>query len=406
MTQASPAWRLPIAIVLISGCMIAAISFGARAGFGLYLGDISKDFFDNKTAVLSLSLAIQNLVWGAASPVTGLIADKWGSGRVLLIGAVIYAAGMVAVPFSDTPLMMHLTAGVLVGLGTAFASFGIVLSTFSRRVTPARRNLALGVATAFGSVGQLTLIPMANQVMIAYDWQVAVWTMAGMVLLIVPLSLAVTGRGEPEPGVQHQSAKAAFGEAFKHPSFLLLTFGFFVCGFHVAFIQVHLPKYLEGHAMPAWLGGVALALVGGFNIIGTVLIAWISNHISKRVTLSLIYLSRTIAIVAFVLIPVSINSVMVFAAVMGLFWLSTVPPTSGLIAQFFGLRYMASLFGVVFLGHQVGSFIGVYMAGVLFDATGSYNIVWWLAAALSLLATLVHIPIKEAPVARLQGAAG
>jgi MFS family permease len=384
MTQTTLAWRLPLAIVLISGCAIAAISFGARAGFGLYLGDISKDFFDNKTAVLSLSLAIQNLFWGAASPVAGLIADKWGSGRVLAAGAILYAGGMAAVPFADTPLMMHLTAGVMVGLGTAFASFGVVLSTFSRKVTPERRAFAIGIATAFGSVGQLTLIPMANQLMIAYDWQVAIWAMAGMVLLIVPLSMAVTGRGEAEPGI---------------------TFGFFVCGFHVAFIQVHLPKYLEGHAMPAWLGGVALALIGGFNIIGTVLIAWLSNRISKRITLSFIYLSRTIAIVTFVLVPISENSVLVFASVMGLFWLSTVPPTSGLIAQFFGLRYMASLFGVVFLGHQVGSFIGVYMAGVLFDTTGSYDIVWWLAAALSLLATLVHIPIKEAPVARMQGAA-
>lgn len=405
MSDSSTGWRLPIGLIITCGCLIAMITFGARAGFGLYLGDISTQFFAGQTAVLSLSLAIQNLIWGAASPVAGIIADKWGSGRVLAGGAVLYAAGLAAVPYSDTPLMMHLTAGVAIGLGVAFASFAIVLASFSRKVSPERRALAVGAGTAFGSVGQLTLVPLANWVMVTWDWQMALFVMASLVLLVIPLAMTVTGTGEPDADNPDQTVSQAFREAFGYRSYLLLIAGFFVCGFHVAFIQVHLPKYVEGQGLPLWVGGAAIAVVGGFNIIGTFAAAWLSGRIGKRYTLSLIYTSRAIAITIYVLMPISIESTLVFAAVMGLFWLSTVPPTSGLVAQFFGLRYMASLFGVVFFSHQMGSFIGVWLAGELFDATGSYALVWWISAGLGVFAALIHLPIKEAPVPRPAAAA-
>lgn len=392
---------VPFWALITCGCLIGAISFGSRAGMGLYLNDISVSFFDNQTAILSWSIAIQNLIWGAVSPFAGTFADKYGAGKSLVIGAVLYAAGLALMPHSDAPMLMHITAGIMVGVGVAFASFSIVTATFGRKVKPEKRSLAFGVGVASGSVGQLVLVPVASFLIGNYGWEIALYGMAGITLLIVPLALAVTGKGEPEVGQPDQTVRQAFAEAFGHRSYILLFLGFFVCGFHVAFIQTHLPKYIQDNALPLWLGGASLAIVGATNIIGTFGAGWLGDKYSKRSTLSMIYFLRAAAIAAFIIVPLSSWSVIVFSAALGVLWLSTVPLTTGLVAQFFGMRYMAGLFGLVFFGHQLGAFLGVVLGGELRDATGSYEIVWWIGAALGVFAGLIHLPIKEAPVARL-----
>ena len=389
-----------MAVIILCGCLISFFSFGGRAGFGLFLGDISDQFFGGKAVVFATSLAIQNLLWGAASPLAGALADKYGSGKILGSGAVLYTAGMLLVPYSSDPWMMYLTSVVMVGLGVSFASFSIVLAAFSRTVTPERRSLAMGVGTAAGSIGQAVLLPTASVVMIDYDWETAVFVMAIGVAMIVPLSFAVRGKGQPDASNPDQTVMQAIREAFKYPSFNLLTIGFFVCGFHVMFIQVHLPKYLATGDLPAWVAGATLSLVAFINVVGAILAGYLGAKYSKRTTLALLYLARSICILVFILLPLSTTSALIFGGVMGLFWLSTVPLTSGLVAQFFGVRYMATLFGIVFFSHQVGAFLGIYLGGAILDATGSYDIVWWIAIGLGLLAALIHLPIKEAPVER------
>ncbi len=392
---------VPLWLLITCGCLIGAISFGSRAGMGLYMNDISVSFFDNQTAILSLSLAIQHLVWGAAAPFAGTFADKFGAGKSLALGTIVYAAGMALIPHSTAPIAMHVTAGVLIGIGVAFASFTIVVATFGRKVTPERRSLAFGVGIASGSVGQLILVPLAAYLIDAYGWQNSLYILACLLLAIVPLSLAVTGKGEPEVGQPDQTARAAFAEALGYRSYLLLCAGFFVCGFHVAFIQSHLPKHLQDADLPLWVGGVSLSLIAAFNLIGTFGAGWLGGRFSKRGTLSAIYFLRAAVIAVFILTPLSVWSVYIFSAFLGLLWLSTVPLTTGLVAQFFGMQYMSGLFGVVFFGHQIGGFLGVYLGGILYDASGSYEVVWWMGVALGVLAGLIHLPIKEAPVPRL-----
>ena len=392
---------VPLWLLITCGCLIGAISFGSRAGMGLYMNDISVSFFGNQTAILSLSLAIQHLVWGAVAPFAGTFADKYGAGKSLAIGTIVYAAGLALIPHSTAPIAMHVTAGVLIGVGVAFASFTIVVATFGRKVTPERRSLAFGVGIASGSVGQLVLVPLAAYLIDAYGWQNSLYILACLLLAIVPLSLAVTGKGEPEVGQPDQTAREAFAEALGYRSYLLLCAGFFVCGFHVAFIQSHLPKHLQDADLPLWVGGVSLSLIAAFNLIGTFGAGWLGGKFSKRGTLSAIYFLRAAVIAVFILTPLSVWSVYIFSAFLGLLWLSTVPLTTGLVAQFFGMQYMSGLFGVVFLGHQIGGFLGVYLGGILYDASGSYEVVWWMGVALGILAGLIHLPIKEAPVPRL-----
>ena len=392
---------VPLWLLITCGCLIGAISFGSRAGMGLYMNDISVSFFDNQTAILSLSLAIQHLVWGAAAPFAGTFADKYGAGKSLALGTIVYAAGLALIPHSTAPIAMHVTAGVLIGVGVAFASFTIVVATFGRKVTPERRSLAFGVGIASGSVGQLVLVPLAAYLIDAYGWQTSLYILACLLLAIVPLSLAVTGKGAPEAGQPDQTAREAFAEALGYRSYLLLCAGFFVCGFHVSFIQSHLPKHLQDADLPLWVGGVSLGLIAAFNLIGTFGAGWLGGKFSKRGTLSAIYFLRAAVIAVFILTPLSVWSVYIFSAFLGLLWLSTVPLTTGLVAQFFGMQYMSGLFGVVFFGHQIGGFLGVYLGGILYDASGSYEVVWWMGVALGVLAGLIHLPIKEAPVPRL-----
>ncbi len=400
MTDASKSWQRPVWLLIVCGCLIGVISFGARANFGLFLAPISAEYGWGRE-VFALSIAIQNLVWGMASPVAGALADKYGSGRVLAGGGVVYAAGVALMAYSSAPILMHLAAGVLVGLGVAAASFAIVLAAFGRAVTPEKRSLALGLGTASGSLGQFVLVPVGQAFLSAYGWHTALLLIAMIVLLVIPLSAAVTGKGSPAGAGDTQTIRQAYGEALRYRSYVLLVFGFFVCGFHVGFIQVHLPAYITDQQLPGYVGANALAIVGLFNIGGSFLSGYLGGRYSKRITLSGIYFLRAVAIAAFVLVPISEWSVYLFAAAMGVLWLSTVPLTSGLVAQFFGLRYMATLFGFVFFGHQVGAFLGVWLGGKLYDVSQSYQVVWWIGVALGVFAGLIHLPIREQPVARL-----
>ena len=398
------AWRLPLGAIVACGCLIGIVSFGARAGFGLFLTPISQEFQWGRE-VFALSLAIQNLIWGLGQPFAGMLADKYGSGRVIAAGGVVYALGVALMSYSSEPWQMHLTAGVLVGLGTSFASFMIVMATLARKVAPKWRSLVLGLATASGSIGQFTMVPLGQSFLKAYGWHTALLLIAAIVLLMIPLASTVTGKGAPTPGMRDQSVREAFGEAFAHRSYNLLVAGFFVCGFHVAFIMVHMPAYVVDRGLAPETGAIALALVGAFNIIGSITAGYVGGKFSKKYSLAAIYLARSAAIALFVTLPISELTVYLFSAAMGLLWLSTVPFTSGLVVQFFGLRYMGMLFGFVFLSHQVGSFLGVWLGGRLYDSYGTYDVVWWLGVALGVAAALVHLPIREAPAPRLAPAA-
>ncbi|HEY9538880.1 MAG TPA: MFS transporter [Kiloniellaceae bacterium] len=397
---ALPGWRTPL-VVIAAGCLLAVLSFGIRSSFGLFLAPMSADFGWGRE-VFAVAIAIQNLVWGVSQPVAGALADRYGAGRVLAIGALIYAAGLWLMADASTPGMLTLSAGVLVGVGVAGASFAIVLAAFARLMPEDKRSWALGLGTAAGSAGQFFVVPLGQSFISAYGWSTALTLLAVLALVMVPLAAALAGRSD-RSGL-HQSVGSALKEAFAHPSYNLLTLGFFVCGFHVAFIQIHLPAYITDKGLDAGLAAWALALVGAANIVGAFGAGLLGGRYSKKYLLSLLYLLRAIAIALFVLLPISPVSVLVFAAVIGLLWLSTVPLTSGLVAQFFGTRHMAMLFGIVFFSHQVGSFLGVWLGGYFFDLTGSYDIVWWSGVVLGVLAAVVHWPIREEAVARLAGA--
>jgi predicted MFS family arabinose efflux permease len=379
-------WRTPL-VVITAGCLIALISFGVRAGFGLFLAPMSADLGWGRE-VFALAIAIQNIMWGLGQPVAGAIADRYGSGRVLAIGGLVYAAGVYLMAVTTTPLMFHMSAGVLVGLGLSGASFAVVLAAF-------------GIGTAAGSLGQFLMVPLGQAFMSAYGWSVALMLLSLFALLMIPLAGALTGRPPSQATTRDQSLREALREAGGHSSYLYLTSGFFVCGFHVAFIQTHLPAYLTDAGIAAAVGAWALSLVGLFNIVGSYVSGMLGGRYSKKYLLSSLYLSRAVAIAVFVLVPVSETSALVFASVMGLLWLSTVPLTSGLVAQMFGLRYMATLFGIVFFSHQMGAFTGVWLGGYLFDTTGSYDVVWWVGVALGVLAAVLHFPIDERPVEQL-----
>ncbi|HMA16283.1 MAG TPA: MFS transporter [Kiloniellaceae bacterium] len=392
-----PGWRTPL-VVLAAGCLLAVLSFGIRSSFGLFLAPMS-DSFGWGREVFAVAIAVQNLVWGISQPVAGALADRYGPGRVLTVGALVYAFGLWLMASASTPGMLTLAAGILVGMGVAGASFAIVLAAFARLMPEEKRSLALGLGTAAGSAGQFFVVPLGQAFLSAYGWSTALTLLALLALVMVPCAAALAAR--PSHRGLHQSVGGALKEAFAYPSFNLLTLGFFVCGFHVAFIQVHLPAYITDKGLDAGLAAWALAVVGAANIVGAFSAGALGGRFSKKYLLSLLYLLRSVAIAAFVLLPISEASVLIFAAVIGLLWLSTVPLTSGLVAQFFGTQHMAMLFGIVFFSHQVGSFLGVWLGGYLYDRTGSYDIVWWAGVALGIAAALVHWPIREQAVARL-----
>lgn len=401
MTSSQPFWRTS-AFVVLAGCLIALVSFGARSGFGLFLGPMSEANGWGRE-VFAVAIGIQNLLWGVGQMITGAIADRWGATRVLVAGALVYFAGLALMAVAASPFMLHLSAGVLVGIGGAGASFAIVMAAVARMVPEERRSWALGVIVASSSLGMFLFAPVTQGLILAYGWSTALLVIACLVLLVVPLALPYAGQ-PASASAAGQSIGEAIREAAGHRSYWYLVAGFFVCGYHVAFIQTHLPAYITDSGVAPWVAGWAIALVGLLNVAGSYGSGVLGGLYSKKNLLSLIYLLRAAAIALYVLLPLTAVSTLVFAAVMGLLWLSTVPLTSGLVAAMFGPRYMAMLFGVVFFSHQLGAFLGVWLGGRLYDVTGSYETVWWIGVALGLLAALIHLPISERPVVRTAAA--
>jgi predicted MFS family arabinose efflux permease len=381
----STSWRTP-AVVLASGALILTLSMGVRQSMGLFLPTMTLEF---------------GWGWGAFQPVFGAVADRQGAGKVLVGSALLYAAALALMPFSSSGPLLDLSAGVMMGLAMCGVTFGVILSVIGRAYPAERRSFALGVASAGGSFGQFAMLPFTQQLIGALGWKGALFALAGTLLVIVPLSVALIERPGAAGAPAQQSLAAALREAGSHAGFLYLTAGFFVCGFQVAFIQVHLPAFLQDNGLSAAVGALALALIGLFNIAGSFLAGWLGGRWSKKYLLSAIYFARALVIGLFLLLPITPLSVYSFAAGIGFLWLGTVPLTNGLVAQIFGVRYLATLFGVVFFSHQVGSFIGVWLGGYLFDVTGSYTPVWIGAIVLALLAAIVNLPIDERPLPRV-----
>lgn len=395
--------RPNIALIIVCGCVIALLSFGPRSTLGLFLLPMTEAHGWSREA-FALALAIQNLAWGAAQPFVGMLADRFGTARVLAMGAALYALGLTAMAYSESALMLQMSAGITIGLGIASSSFTLVIAAFGRVVAPAQRSLAFGIGTASGSLGQFVFAFIAAPLIDGLGWQMTLIAMAGLILAVAPLAIALKGKPAAAPahlGEKDQGLKEAIAEAFGTRGYILLTFGFFVCGFHVAFITVHLPPFIADLGIDPFWGGASIALIGLFNIVGSLTSGYIGGRFPKPLLLSLIYLARAAVIFLFLMTPASPLTVMLFAGAMGLLWLSTIPPTSGLVAVMFGPRYMATLFGFVFFSHQLGSFTGIWLGGRLYDQTGSYDAIWWIGIALGLLAAIVHWPIQERPVERL-----
>ncbi|MFA7414830.1 MAG: MFS transporter [Rhizobium sp.] len=389
-------------LIIVSGSLIAMLTFGPRSAMGFFqLPMLSDTGWDRST--FGLAMALQNLCWGLGQPLFGALADKYGTGRVLTLSGLLYAAGLLTMAHANAPIWLHIGGGVLMGLAIAAGSFGVVLSAFARNVTPEQRSIAFGIGTAAGSAGMFLFAPLSQGLISTFGWSDSLVYM-GVMMLLVPL-LAYPLRGNANSGTQskaqfEQTVAAALKEAFGHKSYLLLTSGFFVCGFQVAFITAHFPAYLGDIGIDARYAVIAMALIGFFNVIGSLASGMIGQRYSKPYFLALIYIARSIAVTAFLLLPQSPTSVIAFAIVMGLLWLSTVPPTNALVAIMFGTRHLGLLGGLVFLSHQIGSFLGVWMGGYLYDKFGSYDSVWWLGVALGLFAAIVHWPIVERPVDR------
>lgn len=383
------------AFIIFCGCAISLITFGVRGTFGLFTSPLS-DTLGWSRGVYSFAMALQNLVWGIAMPVAGAIADKYGNARVLVIGAVFMAVGTAVMAYAQTPMMMYLTGGLLVGLGVAGASFAIVMSAFVRVVPEEKRSWAFGLSTAAGSLGQFLFAPLGQAFITAYGWQNALVLLGVFVLLVVVLALPLYGKSKHPSGEDSElNLSQTLKQAFSHQSYRLLVAGFFVCGFHVAFIATHLPPYLTDQGLSASIAAWSIAIIGLANVVGSYISGVLGGHYPKRILLSLLYFSRAIILALFVLLPATPTVVFLFAIGMGLLWLSTVPLTNGLVVVMFGTRYMATLFGFVLLSHQIGAFLGVWLGGVLYDRTGSYEVVWWISVALGLMAAIIHLPIKE-----------
>ncbi len=393
-----------VIIVIVAGCVISLVGFGVRSSFGLFLAPMTTaQGWSRET--FALALAIQNLMWGLGVPVAGAIADRFGATRILVLGALIYAFGVWGMSVAETGAELHLFAGFVTGIGISFTAFSIALAVMAKAVSPERRSMALGIGTAAGSFGQVLFSPIAQGFISAYGWQTALLMLAVTVLTIIPVALMLAGRGSNAgaPVENDQTFGEAMREAFRHRGYVLLNTGFFVCGFHVAFITVHFPAYVTDLGLSAQTGAIAISLVGLFNIFGSYASGLAGQRWSKKTSLASIYFLRAVTITALLLAPKTEVTIYLFAVVMGLLWLSTVPLTTGIVGQVFGTRYMATLFGIVFLSHQLGSFSGVWLGGWLYDKTGSYDPVWWTGVALGLLAAVVHIPIDERPLARTRG---
>lgn len=395
-----PNWRTPAVILLCSGLALT-LSLGVRHNFGLYLQPMTLDL-DWSRQTFALAIAIQNLVYGLAQPFTGMIADKYGAARVLIGGTILYAVGLVLMSLSTTGWEFSLSAGLMVGVGLSCSGFSIVYGVVGRAFPPARRTVALGVVGAAGSFGQFVMLPFGQTLINHLGWQYALMVLAVTVLLILPLSAALVENKKTQARDSHkQSIPEALREALSHRSYLLLCSGYLVCGFQLLFISVHFPAYLVDQRMTPETGMMALALIGLFNIFGSYLWGWLGSRYSKKNVLSTLYMTRAVAIAMFIAAPISPLTVYVFASTIGFLWLGTVPVTNGLIAGIFGVKYLSTLGGIAFLFHQVGSFLGVFIGGYLFDTTGSYNLMWMLTIAMGVAAALINWPIEEREIARV-----
>jgi len=406
-TSSAPASqsRFSPELIVLSGCLIALITFGPRASAGLFQIPMTTEFGWGRDT-FSLAIAIQNLLWGVGQPFAGAVADRFGAFKVLCAGALLYALGLVVMAYAVTPGVLHLGAGVLIGFGLSGCSFNLVLGAFGKLLPEKWRPMAFGAGTAAGSFGQFLFPPIGNVLIDSFGWHQALVIFAGSVLLVMPLAMALATRPNAGGGaasaanVPNQSIKQALTEAFRHRSYVLLVLGFFTCGFQLAFITAHLPAYLKDAGLSAAVGGWTLAVIGLANAFGSLGSGWLSTRMSKRWLLAWIYLGRSVAIAAFILLPASPVTSIAFGISIGLLWLSTVPPTSSLVMLMFGTRYMAMLYGFTFFSHQVGGFLGVWLGGELYEIYGSYTVVWWLSIALGLASALINLPIKERPVER------
>ncbi len=387
-------WRTPL-VVLLAGLIVSAVCIGLRNTFGLYLRPMTEAFGWGRE-VFALAIAIQNLVWGLSAPFTGALADRYGSGRVIAVGGLVYGLGLYGMAAASTPGGLILSSGVLIALGISGTGFNVVLGAVGRVAPEQRRSLYLGIASAGGSIGQFLLVPVSQGFISWLGWSGALIAMGALALLIVPASTALVGRaGQATKAGEATSPLQAFREAGRQPRYWLLFWGFFVCGFHVTFIGTHLPAFLTDQQVAPTLAALSLSVIGLFNILGSLSFGYLGGRFSKRKALCWLYLARAIIIAVFLALPLSTASIVFFAAGMGFLWLGTVPLTSALVGQMYGVRYMNTLFAVVFLGHQLGAFLGVWAGGRVYDLTGSYTQIWVAAIALGVFAAIVHWPIDE-----------
>ena len=393
-------WRTPI-VILVAATLILLLSFGSRQTYGLFLAPISKAH-NWEIGVFSFAMALQTLIWGLSQPFWGNIADRFGAGRVVSLGLVFYATGLWLMALSTSPLEITLSTGLLTGVGMSATSFPIILAVVGRSVPEKRRSMFLGIASAGGSSGQVLVVPFAQYFISDLGYASALITLAICMFLIVPLAASISGKPQTPAGENNirQSTREAIGEAMTHRGYVLLVTAFFVCGFQTMFIGAHLPNYLETSGIDAKVAATALALIGLFNIIGCFIWGALGGRYSKKLMLALLYIARSVGITVFIALPISDTSAILFASFIGLLWLGTVPLTSGLVAQIFGTRYMAMLYGFAFTSHQVGSFLGIWFGGVAFDATGNYDAIWWGAIILGIVAAIMHWPIDERPLVR------
>ena len=392
-------WRTPT-VVLVASALVLSTSMGIRHGFGFFLQPVSAEMGWGRE-VFALAIAVQNLVWGATQPFAGMIADRFGSARVLIAGTILYMLGLVTMSLSSSPLTFVLTAGVLIGIGQSGVTYSVVSGVLGRRYPPEKRSMALGIAAAAGSFGQFAMLPLTQWLLTNVGWHGALLTMAGIGILMIPLALGmVEDKSGGTVNAFVQSAGQAMREALGHRGYMLLTVGFFVCGFQVVFVGVHLPAFLADRGFPPHVAVISLALIGLFNIVGTYTTGWLGGRMPKRWILSGIYFGRAVVIALFILLPMSLATVYGFAILLGLLWLSTVPPTNGIVATIFGTRYLAMLAGFTFFSHQIGSFLGAWLGGLLYDRTGSYDIVWYISIALGIVAGLMNLPIDEHEIKR------
>lgn len=400
MTNPAPTIRqtaIPAAVIIASGCLISMLTFGPRSSMGFFQLPVITEFGWGRD-IFGFAIAIQNLAWGIGQPFAGAVADRFGTSRVLIAGLLFHAAGLALMSFSTTPTAFTITAGAMFGFALAGCSFNLVLAAFTKLLPPEKRGVAFGLGTASGSFGQFLFSPLAVGLIDSFGWKATALIFAGMLVATIPLALALRTHGlasQSAVSAPRATLRETLSHAFSHRSYILLVIGFFTCGFHLAFITVHLPAYMKDAGLDPKIGGWVVASIGLFNIIGSLLAGWLVNRAPKRYILAVIYALRSVAIGIFIALPVTPASAIFFGAFMGLLWLSTVPPTSSLVALMFGVKDMAMLYGFVFFSHQLGGFLGVWIGGVLYERNGNYDLIWYFSIALGIASAIINLPIVE-----------